>query len=166
MRLESALPLILFAGLAGAQASSEPERAPGYAPLASFVGHWTTQGNETQFRENCDWYHGKFHVVCNAERKRADGSTGHSMSILSYVPGSGYVYSGIGSKGRYETFEKGLFSDGQFVFETTSPDQGSQATSRIVIGPFTDEGFLFVVTTSKDGSTWTEAGRTTYLRLK
>ena len=161
-RLEAIFLSILAASTAAAQTAPDS----GYAPLKNFVGRWTTQGQETEFTETCDWYHGKFHVVCNAERKRADGSTGHSMSILGYIDGAGYVYSGIGSKGRYETFEKGRWSDGKFFFDSTTSEHGKTITNRITIGPFTDEGFLFVVTTSTDGLTWTEADRTTYIRLR
>lgn len=88
------------------------------------------------------------------------------MSILSYVPESGYVYSGIGSKGRYETFEKGIWSDGTFIFDSTRSDAGKPVTDRITIGRFNDEGFLFIVISSPDGVTWTEVDRTTYIRLR
>ena len=87
------------------------------------------------------------------------------MSILSHVPGAGYVYSGIGSKGRYETFSMGRWQDGQFVFDSPGSEGGSPVTNRINIGPFTDQGFEFVVSSSADGQSWTELGRTTYLRL-
>lgn len=166
MKFPRAILLLAFAGIASAQSVQAPERAPGYAPLENFVGTWTTKGRESQFKEACRWYHGNFHVVCNAESKRADGSVGHSMSILSFVPGSGYVYSGIGSKGRYETFEKGLWSDGKFVFDSVRSDAGKEVTDRITIGPFTESGFEFVVTSTSDGASWTELDRTTYLRIE
>lgn len=97
-----------------AETPRPPERPAEYTPLENFVGRWTTAGREKQFTETCEWYPGRFHVVCNFVSKRADGSQGHSMSILSYVPGVGYAYSGIGSKGRYETFDKGRWLSGKF----------------------------------------------------
>ena len=166
MKHPQVILLLALAGIASAQTAQSPERAPGYAPLENFVGSWTTQGRESQFKEACNWYYGNFHVVCNSETRRADGSTGHGMSILSYVPESGYVYSGIGSKGRYETFEKGIWSDGKFIFDSSRSDAGKPVTDRITIGPFSDDGFLFVVTSSSDGATWTEVDRTTYIRLR
>ena len=166
MKTLQAVLLLALAGIASAQSVQIPERAPGYAPLENFVGSWTTKGRESQFKEECHWYHGNFHVVCNSETRRTDGSTGHSMSILSFVPDSGYVYSGIGSKGRYETFEKGLWSDGRFVFDSVRSEAGKEITDRITIGPFTESGFEFVVTSTSDGTSWTELGRTTYVRIK
>ncbi len=157
--------LALFSSVATATSLEELQRPPEYQPLEGFIGSWTTLGREKHFHEVCSWYPGKFHVVCNAKSKRDDGSTGHSMSILSFVPASGYVYSGIGSQGRYETFENGRWSAGTFIFETRQIENNSPVISRITIGPFTTTGFLFVVHTSKDGISWTEAERTTYLKL-
>ena len=147
------------------QAEAQAARPAEYLPLQNFVGRWTTAGRERAFEETCEWYHGGFHVVCHSVSKRADGSTGHGMSILSHVPDAGYVYSGIGSKGRYETFSMGRWQDGQFVFDSPGSEGGSPVTNRINIGPFTDQGFEFVVSSSADGQSWTELGRTTYLRL-
>jgi hypothetical protein len=161
---------MLFLMLSGSAMAAEPPRLPErpaeYTPLENFVGRWTTAGREKEFLETCDWYHGKFHVVCNSVSRRADGSMGYGMSILSYVPGVGYAYSGIGSKGRYETLDKGRWLEGKFVFDSHGTDAGMPVTSRISIGPFTSEGFLFVVSTSADGVSWSEMNRTTYLRLK
>jgi hypothetical protein len=51
--------------------ATEPARAAGYDRLNPIVGRW---------------YDGNFHIVCETERKRKDGSIGRSMSILSYLP--------------------------------------------------------------------------------
>lgn len=162
-----ALVLFLAVSTSAAAAPAEHPHPPAeYAPLEGFVGNWTTLGRESQFHEVCEWYAGKFHVICNARSKRPDGSTGHGMSILSFVPGGGYVYSGIGSNGRYETFSGGRWSEGTFIFESREAGNGASAINRIAIGPFTETGFLFVVSTSEDGVSWAEVGRTTYLRLR
>lgn len=63
-------------------ASSRPAA---YAPLQSFVGRWTVKGREAAFVETCDWYHGGFHIVCNSENRRADGSLGRGMSLIGYL---------------------------------------------------------------------------------
>jgi hypothetical protein len=87
-------------------------RHEGYEALDGFVGTWTIPGQESTYQEVCAWYHGERHIICNTESKRKDGSIAHSMSILSFVPDHGYVYTGIGSRGRYETHEKGTFQNG------------------------------------------------------
>lgn len=157
---------VLFASLlllAFPTHAQDPARHEGYKVLDGFVGTWTIPGQEATYREACAWYHGERHIVCNTETKRKDGSTGHSMSILSFVPEQGYVYTGIGSRGRYETHEKGTFRDG--ILEYVDPADGE--TVRIRIGPFTDRKVLpFVVHTTKDGKNWTLAESFNYIRVK
>ena len=164
IKLVTALMLGLVARTVSGQAVEAPERAPEYAHLEIFIGRWTTEGSENSFVEVCDWYHGRFHVVCHSERKRPDGSTGHGMSVLSYVPGSGYVYTGIGSKGRYETLQGGAWSRGSLTFTSTASEDGKSVVTRIQIGPSTDKGFPFVVDTSTDGGAWTRVDTTTYIK--
>lgn len=157
---------LLLSGTPLAAAQEAPPRPLEYDNLQHFVGRWTEQGNEKTFLEVCDWFDAKFHVVCNAERKRANGTVGRSLSILSYVPGQGYVHVGIGSKGSYETLQNGTFSGGIFEFLSTTKESDKSIVTRISIGPFTEHGFPFVVDTSTDGGPWVAAGTTDYVKLK
>jgi hypothetical protein len=164
-KLVTALMLGLVARAVSGQAADVPERAPEYAHLEMLIGRWTTEGSESSFVEVCDWYHGRFHVVCHSERKRPDGSTGHGMSVLSYVPGAGYVYTGIGSRGRYETLEAGVWSGGSLTFTSTAIEDGKSVVTRIQVGPSTDRGMPFVVDTATDGGAWTRVETTMYVKL-
>jgi hypothetical protein len=165
-RLMLAALIATCAHAAIAQDASKSERHADYAHLENFVGHWTVKGSEDVFLEVCNWYPGNFHIVCNSERKRPDGSTGHGMSILSFASGQGFVYTGIGSKGRYEALHGGTFNDGIFEFLTTTNEDGKSVVSRIRMGPYTQAGFPFVVDTSTDGAAWTTPETTTYIKLK
>ena len=159
-RLSVALAALLSAAPALAQ---EPARDPGYDALQGLVGRWTIAGREGKYLETCDWYHGRRHVVCNTESTRDDGSTSHGMSILSFVPGDGYVYTGIGSRGRYETYRGGTFRDGVLEYLAQAPD----LRTRIRVGPFTDPDRIpFNVHTSKDGVAWEAADGFHYVRVK
>jgi hypothetical protein len=138
-------------------------RDEGYKALDAFVGTWTIPGQESTYKETCGWYHGERHIVCNTELIRKDGSIGHSMSILSFVPDQGYVYTGIGSRGRYETHDNGTFRDGVLEYI----DQANGETTRIRIGPFTDHKIVpFNVHTSKNGTDWELAESFNYTRVK
>ena len=148
--------------IAGASSAAEPPRDAGYAPLEHLVGTWTIAGKEDGYRETCAWYHGNRHIVCETESKRADGSVSHGMSILSFVPGSGYVYTGIGSDGRYETYRNGTFDAGVLEYV----DRSGAETVRIRVGPLGDKARIpFNVATSTDGVTWTPADSFTYVRV-
>jgi hypothetical protein len=155
-------PLALLA-IAAAAPAFAAERAPEYDALQLFVGAWTQQGSESVFREDCDWFEGRHQVVCHSTRQRDDGSVSRGMSLLGYTPADGYVYTGIGSRGRFEMLRGGRFQDGRFVFESTATEDGKAVASRITIGPRTDAGFHFVVETSTDGGPWTHADTTVYL---
>ena len=145
-----------------AQGQEQPRHA-GYDPLGAFVGSWTIPGQESTYLEACAWYHGERHIVCHTTSKRKDGSTGNSMSILSFMADHGYVYTGIGSRGRYETHERGTFKDG--ILEYTDRIDGE--ITRIRIGFFTDRTVIpFVVHTSKNGSDWELADSFNYIRVK
>lgn len=160
------LAALLFGSTHVAIAQDAPERSPGYDNLQHFVGRWTEKGNEETFVEVCDWFDGKFHVVCKAERNRATGTVGRSLSILSYVPGQGYVHVGIGNKGSYETLQNGTFREGIFEFLSTGKQGNNSIVTRIRIGPFTEYGFSFVVDTATDGGPWVAAGTTDYIKIK
>lgn len=154
--------IAVLLSLVSAQALSQ-QRHPGYQHLEGFVGSWTIPGQESTYLETCAWYHGNRHIVCNTESQGKDGSTAHSMSILGFVPDQGYVYAGIGSRGRYKTYERGTFKGGILEY----PDQLNGQTSRIRIGPFTDRNKIpFVMETSKNGTDWTLAESFDYVRVK
>ena len=138
-------------------------RHEGYAALDALVGTWTIPGREATYRETCAWYHGERHVVCSTESKREDGSIGHSMSILGFVPGEGYVYTGIGSGGRYESHERGTFEDGILEYL----EEAGGETTRIRVGPFTDRNVVpFQVHTSKNGTEWELVDSFDYARVR
>jgi len=140
----------------------EETRHEGYAPLENFVGSWTIPGREGTYLETCDWYQGRHHIICNTEASRDDGSISYSMSILSFVPGQGYVYTGIGSRGRYETHQGGTFTDGVLEYL----DRADEGMIRIRVGPFVGEAIPFQVQTSIDGTEWQEAESFSYIRAR
>lgn len=156
--------LLLFAvAVASSALAQEAVRHEGYSPLEGLVGRWTIAGREATYVEACDWYHGKRHIVCKTESKRKDGSVSHGMSILSFVPEQGYVYTGIGSSGRYETYRGGTYQDGVIEYR----DQSAEGHTRIRVGPFNDNARVpFNVLTSKDGVAWETADTFDYIRIK
>lgn len=160
MKLVLALAALL---LSCAAVAREEPRHEGYAPLENLVGSWTIPGQERTYLETCDWYHGRRHIVCNTESRREDGSTEHSMSILGFVPDQGYVYTGIGSRGRYQTYRGGTYTAGVIEYL----EQAAEGRTRIRVGPFDDRMRVpFNVHTSKDGVQWDAADSFDYIRVK
>ena len=156
-----ALAGVALAGVATTAIAAD--RAPEYDALALFLGAWTQAGSEAVFREDCDWFDGRHQVVCHSTRQREDGTVSRGMSVLGYTPAQGYVYAGIGSRGRFEMLSGGRYAEGRFTFESTAQEDGKPVTTRIVIGPRTAKGFDFVVHTSTSGGPWVHADTTVYL---
>lgn len=153
-----------LAGLAqtGATLTARPS---GFDRLGSLVGRWTIKGGEGKHLEVCRWYDGNFHVICETENKRADGSIGRGMSILGYLPDKDrYTYHGIGSSGRNETMS-GTFADGVLEFTAEEIENGTTLISRVRMGPFSDREVPFVAESSTDRVNWTVDATFTYVRL-
>ena len=146
--------------------AAEPVRASGYDRLSPLVGRWTIKGREETHLEVCRWYDGKFHIVCETERKRSDGSIGRSMSILSYLPDKdSYTYYGIGDKGSNDAMS-GVFHDGILEFTAEADDNGETIVSRVRIGPFSAKEVPFIAETSNDRVTWKIDASFDYVRLE
>ena len=140
--------------------------APGYDRLGSLVGRWTIKGREEKYVEVCRWYDGNFHIICETENKRADGTIGHGMSILGYIPDKNtYTYHGIGSNGRNETMS-GTFADGILEFTAEAIDNGATVISRVRMGPFSEREVPFVAESSSDRVSWATDATVTYIRLE
>jgi hypothetical protein len=158
----------IFTNLVGLAQTSEPmtTRPSGYDRLSSLIGRWTIKGSEEMYVEVCRWYEGNFHIICETENKRADGTVSHSMSILGYLPDKDtYTYHGIGSKGRNETMS-GAFADGVFEFTVEAVDNGATVISRVRMGPFSEREVPFVAESSTDRVSWAVDATLTYVRLE
>ena len=146
--------------------ASMTTRPSGYDQLSSLIGRWTIKGSEGKYAEVCRWYDGNFHIICETDNTRADGTVGHGMSTLGYLPDKDtYTYHGIGSNGRNETMS-GTFADGIFEFTVEAIDKGGTIISRVRIGPFSGREMPFVAESSADGKSWTIDAEITYVRLE
>lgn len=144
-----------------------PEPRPaGYDKLQMFVGRWTLEGREDRYLEQCDWFDGRFTVVCNTESKRRDGTVSRGMSVLGYLPEEDvYTYHGFNSSGRNET-QRGGFRGTTFWVEGEARDGGKHVKSRVTITPKTDGNFTLVGESSTEGAPWVTDGTFQYKRLR
>ena len=160
--MKRALVVVALVAAGAAVAADTPPADP-KANLQRIVGTWTIDGRESSYRETCDWYHGGHHIVCHTESKGEDGSINHSMSILAHAPGQGYVYTGIGAEGRYETFRNGTFENGILEYR----DRMGEDAMRIRVGPYGESDAVpFLVEVSRDGKSWNTVVSHTYRRVK
>lgn len=145
---------------------AEAARPPGYEKLQMFVGRWTLEGREDRYLETCDWYDGRFTVVCNTTNRRADGTVSKGMSILGYLPEEDvYTYHGFNSSGRNET-QRGTFEGSTFRVQGEAREGGQMLRSRVTITPRPDGAFTLVAESSAEGGPWTTDATIQYKRAR
>jgi len=133
--------------------SGPPKPGPEYEKLAYFVGKWSTEGEAkpTSFgpggkytaTETCDWFTGKFAVVCHTEGIMMGGAY-KDMNILSYDSyQKTYVF--------FETNNWGenVFSRGSFNGDTWTWTNDTPMGDKVMHGRFT------MKQTSPDAATYT-----------
>ena len=153
----------LSAAVAPAQDKSRPA---GYDKLQMFVGTWTIEGREDRYREKCDWFEGRFMIVCNTESKGRDGGVTKSMSFIGYLPEEDVVtYHGFNSRGRNET-QRGGFKGTTFWVEGEARDGGKKVKSRVTITPKADGTFTLLAESSTDGGPWVADGTFVYKAVR
>jgi len=120
--------------------------------LAALVGDWTIPGQETTYRETCDWFGPRAFVVCNAT-DASDGS--RSQSTLGYSKArERYTYQTYSSSGnsRYEWgfphAERGL------VFTDERPAAAGTTRVQVWLEPQADGRLRFRQERSVNGGQW------------
>ncbi len=116
--------------LVGAQEA--PVRGPEHDRLAYFVGNWTNEGEikenpmgmpagKFSGKDRCDWFEGKFAVVCNNSGTGPMGSN-TGMGIISYSSMEGiYTYYGTDSTGMaMTTIPRGRVDGKNWVYDDES----------------------------------------------
>jgi hypothetical protein len=101
----SVLVSVAGAQLLSAQAPQAPKPGPEHARLGYFVGKWAVEGEmkpgpmgpggKFTTSDNCEWFEGRFSVICRSEGKMPMGAT-KSIGILGYSPEEKvYTYYGV-----------------------------------------------------------------------
>jgi hypothetical protein len=156
--MRQSLILLLFAAIAAtASAADDPKEK-----LSRFVGDWTLEGREATFRETCEWFHNRSHVVCNSESKRAAG-VGRGVSVFSYSESKKrLVYYHYGSSGVVAEMDVFFVGD---VFHATGErrDGADVIREQVRITWLPDGTFDFQEEASTNGGAWKPTVRVHYI---
>lgn len=159
---------VVFALIAMASAPSAEAKTTHSAEveqrLSYIVGDWTIAGEESTYRETCEWYQNRSFVVCNS----TDAGTGAmSQSILGYSLIDGrYTYHNYGNGGTsnnrvgYPNGDKGL------VYTVERKTAAGHVRATTVLTPQPDGRIHFREERSINGGPWTEAANFYYIRRK
>ena len=139
--------VLAFAALVVAQAPETPKPKPGpeHAKLAYFVGNWQSDGTikenpvfpagKMTSKDRCEWFDGKFAVVCHEESSGPMGKT-TGLGIMSYSADAGvYTYYGTDSSGMVAmtTVPMGKVGGKTWVYNDETETGGSVMKSRYTI---------------------------------
>lgn len=117
---------------------------PEHEKLGYFVGNWTSEGkiNENPMMpagpmtgtSHCEWFEGKFAVVCRDEGNGPMGKT-KGLGIMSYSADAGaYTYYGVDSMGMVmTTVPMGKVDGKTWVYNDESEMGGSTFKNRFTI---------------------------------
>jgi hypothetical protein len=129
-----------------------PERGPEHERLGFWIGEWMMEGkvNEnpmmpagpTSGSEKCEWFDGKFAVICHTKGKSPMGEeTG--LGILSYNAEAGvYTYYGVNSSGwAMTTVPRGTIDGKTWVYDDESEMGGMTIKGRYTITETSENTF-------------------------
>ena len=150
--------------LASVSASASVHSPDVEARLARLVGDWTVKGQETTYREQCDWFGDRAFVACYYEDK-SDKSRGHS--ILGYSKTEGqftyHNYRDNGSSNTRVGFPHG--KDG-IVFVRERRSEGSHYRTSTYLEPLGDGSFHFREDQSINGAPFKTTYEFDYVRRR
>jgi hypothetical protein len=146
-------------------AGSKP--TPEHEKLGYFVGKWTMEGElkETPMgpggkltaKDNCEWFEGKFAVVCHTTGTSPMGST-KGIGILGYSPEEkAYSYYGLDNSGQVQmTVPRGSRDGEVWTFTDESKMGGKMIKSRYIIKEVSASEYTFKWEIQTDDGKWAE----------
>lgn len=145
---------ILLASPARAEAPKAPKPGPEHQRLGFFVGKWKTEGatNENPFMpagkmtstDTCEWFEGKFAVVCRTRGKGPMGPT-RGLGLMGYSSEEKvYLYYGVeNSPMAMTTVPRGTVEGGVWTYSDESKMGGQTVKSRYVIKQLDERSYGF-----------------------
>jgi hypothetical protein len=151
-----ACAIISIAGaqVVAAQAAQAPKPGPEHARLGYFVGKWKTEGEakpgpmgpggKMTGTDTCEWYDGRFSVVCRSDGTGPWGPT-KSIGILGYsTEEKVYTYYGVdNSPMTMATVPKGTIQGKTWSYTDESMMGGKKTKSRVTINEVSPTEYTF-----------------------
>lgn len=147
------------------QPPQPPKPGPEHQRLGYFVGKWTTEGEakpgpmgpggKFSWTETCEWFEGRFAVVCRSEGKTPMGP-GRSLGILSYSPETkAYTYYGVDNLGMTMTsVPRGTVKGDTWTYLDESTMGGKPMKVRVTIQELSPTAYTFKMEMQGDDGKW------------
>jgi hypothetical protein len=153
------------ATLVSAQAPKAPTPGPEHQRLAYFTGKWTSEGEmkESPFgpggkftsNDDCQWFEGKFAVVCRTEGKGPMGPM-KGLGIMSYHGEEKvYTYYGLDNSGMTMTsIARGTVQGSTWTYTDESMMGGKKIKGRYTMQEVSPTSYTFKWEMQDDAGKW------------
>ena len=163
--LALACAIILCLTVAAAQAPEMPKPGPEHEKLGFFVGQWRGEGtmSESPFgpggkitsSDTCEWFEGKFAVVCHSTGKGPMGPM-KSLGIIGYNPMEKvYIYYGLDSSGQMMmSVPRGTIDGDTWSYTDESKMGDLTMKTRYIIKELSADAYSFKWEMQGEDGTW------------
>jgi hypothetical protein len=169
-RTVTALAACLVVSVAGleslaAQAPQAAKPGPEHARRGYFVGKWNGEGEvkaspmgpggKIKSTDTCEWYEGRFSVICRSEGTTPSGPT-KSMGILGYsTEEKVYTYYGVdNSPMTMGSVPKGTIQGNTWSYLDESTMGGQKVKSRVTIKELSPTAYTFLLEIQGPDGKW------------
>lgn len=152
--LLAAFIVVSAAGVQFAAAQAPPKPTPAHARLGYFVGKWTAEGEmkpgpmgpggKFTASDTCEWFEGRYSVVCRSEGKTPTGPS-KSIGIIGYsLEDKVYTYYGIdNSSMTMASVPRGTLQGDTWTYNDEGTMGGQKYKSRVTIKELSPTKYTF-----------------------
>jgi hypothetical protein len=162
-----------------AAGQDQPPAKPGTAQarLAYFVGKWKAEGEvkpgpmgpggKITTTDDCQWFEGKFSVICRSEGTTPNGPT-RSIGILGYsTEEKVYTYYGVDNSGMtMSSVPKGTIQGDTWTYTDESTMGGQKVKSRVTIKEVSPKSYTFRMEFQGPDGKWVPAMESTNTKVQ
>lgn len=147
-------------------AAQAPRPSPEHARLGYFVGKWTSEGEmkpgpmgpggKMTTSDTCEWFEGRFSVVCRSEGTTPMGAT-KNIGILGYsTEEKAYTYYGVdNSNMTMASVPRGTVRGDTWTYTDESMMGGKNVKSRVTIKELSPTMYTFRMELQGPDGKWT-----------
>jgi hypothetical protein len=163
--------------VAAGQAQTPAKPGPEHARLAYFVGKWKAEGEvkpgpmgpggKITTTDDCQWFEGKFSVICRTEGTTPNGPT-RSIGILGYSSEEKvYTYYGVDNSGMtMSSVPKGTIQGDTWTYTDESTMGGQKVKSRVTIKEVSPKSYTFRMEFQGPDGKWVPAMESTNTKVQ
>ena len=168
---------LLASTVASAAAPEAPKPGPQHQRLAYFVGNWTSEGEmkpsewgpggKMTSTDKCEWFEGKFAVVCHSQGTCPMGAT-RGIGITSYSPEQkAYTWYGLDNMGMtMTTVPRGTLQGDTWTYHDESTMGGKKMKMRVTIKELSPTSYTFAMDMQGADGKWNRAMDSKYTKVK